>query len=448
MAKRSRPNARTNSRANRNQSSERGQMVAMSITDIVNRRTGAVAGPTAAMQDVSSMVAKSLESLVETKKLASAAEAVKTLMAEDQGPQESPFSGLKEIGINIGDMMQFQAAQAKMAQDELHRTREQIIDEKVKVAELTRQDRTAADSLMQQMMAMQNQSFDNQMKLMTQMYEQRIKDLENAGRKPEGDPVTQLMQQISMELLKDRLTNQPPNAQDQIGEAMSLVNSLKGMFAMNGPNVGLEQELNRMKIDLELKKLDMEREERAQEREERRARAEAQTQTVGALLGQLAELVPAAIEIFKSRPATPAAPSFGGMPGMMPSGTMPPGMMPPGMMPGNSAMPPSHITPIPAPSFDESTTSLYPPHMSPDFMTGGRYDNFNAGSAPRQAIQSAYSQIICPNCGENFDMQRLENGACPRCKAQLFAPTPYPMPPYLAPLPASGSRSGGGVLEI
>ena len=131
MAKRSRPNARANTgaRAGAN-SNERGQMVAMSITDIVNRKTGAVAGPTAAIQDVSSMVAKSLEGLVETKKLASAAEAVKTLMAEDQGPQESPFAGLKEIGINVGDMMQFQAQQAKMAQDELHKTREQILEEK------------------------------------------------------------------------------------------------------------------------------------------------------------------------------------------------------------------------------------------------------------------------------------------------------------------------------
>jgi DNA-directed RNA polymerase subunit RPC12/RpoP len=356
-------------------------------------------------------------------------------MAEDQGPQESPFSGLKEIGINVGDMMQFQAQQAKMAQDELHRTRDQILEEKIKVAELTRQDRTATDSLMQQMIAMQNQSFDNQMKLMTQMYEQRIKDLENTGRKPESDPVTQLMTQISMGLLKDRLTNQPPAAQDQISEAMSLVNSLKGMFALNGPNANLEQELNRMKIDLELRKLDMEQEERTAEREERKAKAEAQNQTVSSLLGQLAELVPAAIEIFRNRP--PAAPAA-------PVAQLPFGMaMSPGFIP-------SPVMPMPAPSFDESAASPspYPPHMSPDFMTGGRYDNFNAGSAPRQAIQSAYSQMICPNCGESFDMQRLENGACPRCKAQLFAPAPYSLSPIPSRSPSPGIRSGGGVLEI
>lgn len=431
MAKRSRPNARANTgaRAGAN-SNERGQMVAMSITDIVNRKTGAVAGPTAAIQDVSSMVAKSLEGLVETKKLASAAEAVKTLMAEDQGPQESPFAGLKEIGINVGDMMQFQAQQAKMAQDELHKTREQILEEKVRVAELTRQDRTATDTLIQQMMALQNQSFDNQIKLMQQMYEQRIQDLQNTGRKPEGDPVTQLMQQISMGLLKDRLTNQPPNARDQIGEAMSLVNSLKGMFALNGPNANLEQELNRMKIDLELRKLDIEQEERAAEREERRARADAQNQTVSSLLGRLAELVPAALEVFKNRPpapASPVVPGFGAP--ISPMGPMSPS---PGM-------------PMPAPSFDESAASPYPypPYMSPDFTTGGQYDNFNAG-APRQAIQAAYSQMICPNCGENFDMGRLENGACPRCKAQLFAPAPYPV----YPSSPHKTRSGGGVLEI
>lgn len=415
-------------RANRNQSNEWGQTIAMSITDIVNRKTGAVGGPTAAIQDVSAMVAKSLEGLVETKKLASAAEAVKALMAEDSQPSDNTFTGLKELGINIGDMMQFQANQARMAQEELHKTREQVIEEKVRVAEFARQDQVTANSFAQQMMAVQNQSFENQMKLMTQMYEQRIKDLENTGRKPDNDPVTQFMTQMSMGLLKDRLTTQPLSAQDQIGEAMSLVNTLKNIFVANAPNASIEQEFNRLKIDLEMRKLDIEQEERAAEREERRSREESRSKTVGELLGQLAELVPVAVELIKNKPPAPAAQP---------------------MQPMQPMMPMQPMQPMPAPSFNESVPSPYPPYpsypslypsyMSPDFATGGRYDDFNAG-APRQAIQSTYSQIVCPNCGENFDMQQMENGACPRCGTQLFAPAPLPH--------NSRPSSRGGVLEI
>lgn len=382
----------------------------MSITDIVNRKTGAISGPTASVQDVSAVVSKSLEELVKTKQLASAADAVNALLREDRKEEgANPFSGLKELGFNVGEMIQHSSNQAKIAWDELQKTREQILEEKSKSIEREKHDQSAVNALMQQMMQMQNQSYESQLNMMRQMYDERIKQLEQQDRPPETDPVTQLITNLSVNMLKEKLTHTPPAAQDQIAEAMTLVNTMRDIFASNSSNSNMEQELLRMKLDLESQKLDIEREERAADRLERRQREEARAKTTSELVSQIAQLMPAVVEVLKSRsqPA-PAGPPMG-----MPVGTMGP-IVPTGM-------------PVP---------NGMPPFADPNFQTGGRLDGFNAG-APRQIIENSYHPI-CPNCGEDIAAVGLNNGACPRCGAMLVAPYPH----------SSHSANEGGILEI
>ena len=393
----------TRAMKNNDNRDERSLITAMSVTDIVNRRVGATSGPTAQVQDVSSAVTRGLEELVKTKQLASAADAVKSLLAEEKPEAPNPFQGLKELGFNVGDMIQQSNQQAKTAMDELHKAREQVLEEKSKQADLNKQDQNAMNLLLQRMMDMQNQNHENQLKMMTEMYQQRIGQLETQDRKPEGDPLSQLITQMSVGLLKERLNSQPPAAQDQISEALGLVNQLKEMFALNGPSNTMEHEFQKMRLDLEMRKLDLEQEERAQEREERRKREEEQSEITAGLLEQAASLIPSLIDLIANRPKTPS----------MPQMPMPyPGMMPMPDMGGNMAGMMGQPMPLPGAM---PPPGFYPPYVDPNWATGARIDQYQAG-APRQVIQQAYNQLpICPVCGHDFSATGLDGGRCPNC---------------------------------
>lgn len=277
----------------------------MGISEILTKKTGGT--PDVTMAKVSETLKASLDQLLQTKQMESVAEVVKTIVTKDNSTP-NPFAGLKEIGVDIKSIMEGDRAMAQTALAELHKTREQVLEEKKKNLELIKSEKaeelSAQKSMLEIITNIQNKSFEQQLAIMRELYQERIKMLEENKKPQEKDAVKSFMEEYMIKLLMERLESRPPDPKDQLLQYYNVVKQMGEIFGANRSNIdGLEK----LKYELELRKLELESERIKTEYEEKRKIEEKKAENVNSFLKQLGEILPAAVALIKGGGNVPVA---------------------------------------------------------------------------------------------------------------------------------------------
>jgi len=239
------------------------------ITGLVNRKL-AIPNPAAvSLQDINANLKQTLDQLMLAKNTEVTAEVLKGMFTK---PEPSPMAGLKDIGLNVGTMIETTAKMAQTATEQLYKERKEALDEKQKTIEREQKSETRELSTTKELLTtiinLQNQSHENQVRLLETLYKQQIEQQKDGKE----DPFQTVLRDFTITLLRDRIEKPTPDPKVQILESIKTVRDLQGLLATNnnqGQNADALERLEKLKYDLELRKLDYEYSHKREERQDK-----------------------------------------------------------------------------------------------------------------------------------------------------------------------------------
>lgn len=261
-----------------------GAPVPGGITGLVNKKL-AIPNPAAVtLQDVSASLKQTLDQLLLMKQTETMADVAKGMFAKNES--SNPVATLKDLGLNIGAMIETTAKMAQAATEQLYKERKEVLEEKEKAIEREKkseaQELSATRDLLTTIINLQNKSHEDQIRLLETMYKQRLDDLQKSGVSKE-DALDTVFKEIAINSIRERFEKPTPDPKMQIIDLLKTVRELQALLGINNQNqqnTDALERLERLKYDLELKKLDM---ELAHKREERKDKNEVIRSALSAL---------------------------------------------------------------------------------------------------------------------------------------------------------------------
>lgn len=251
-----------------------GAPVPGGITGLVNKKL-AIPNPAAVtLQDVSASLKQTLDQLLLMKQIETMADVAKGMFAKNES--SNPVATLKDLGLNVGTMIETTAKMAQAATEQLYKERKEVLEEKEKAIEREKkseaQELSTTRDLLTTIINLQNQSHENQIRLIETMYKQRLDDLQKSGVSRE-DALDTVFKEIAVGAIRDRFEKPAPDPKVQIIDLLKTVRELQTLLGISNnqtqQNTDALERLEKLKYDLELKKLDMEYSHKREEREDK-----------------------------------------------------------------------------------------------------------------------------------------------------------------------------------
>lgn len=272
------------------------------ITGMVNARAGIVPPPTATVQDVSQALRQTLEQLLQVKQTETVADAVKSLIGKKEESERSPFAGLKDLGIDVKSLLDANTNMTKVALDQLNEERKRVLEEKEKALAAQKTERAQELSIAEKLMGLvvntQNRSYEQQLDLLKEMYKERIEQLKEAGKRPEGDELSQFMKAFSIKLLEEKLTKPAPDPRAEIRNYLEIARDLTNMLGQPKADNSKVAELN---YQIEMRKIELEATKLEKQLEHQREIENRRLETWNQFVQQLSQLIPMAVQMLQAR---------------------------------------------------------------------------------------------------------------------------------------------------
>lgn len=266
------------------------------ITGIVNKRLG-LGGEATVIPDVSERLGAALDRLIKTKEIKQASDIVKALIDEDK--KDSPFAPLRDVGLDLTKIMEINQKWAADAMKQLEEERNRKYEAQLKALEMEKSEQKDILNFAMQFATALGQLQAKSNEQQVQLLREQLDKIEQV-RANQRSPLLDFMQELSVQLLKERLASQQEERKplDELKSNIELMKSLGDVVkewasASNGISDAIEQKRLELEFAYKDKVLELEDKKWKKQVEMEEAAQRQRMEGLNTVLTTFKELIPA-----------------------------------------------------------------------------------------------------------------------------------------------------------